>query len=64
MGLSLRRTTEICVKRGLMPNIEGAGAFVLRQSPAPGTKLSEHSQCTVWLTDIPPLPETEERTKE
>ena len=64
VGLSLRRTTEICVKRGLMPNIEGAGAFVLRQSPAPGTKLSEHSQCTVWLTDIPPLPETEERTKE
>ena len=64
VGLSLRRTTEICVKRGLMPNIEGTGAFVLRQSPAPGTKLSEHSQCTVWLTDTPPFPEYEERTKE
>ncbi len=64
VGLSLRRTTEICAERGLMPNIEGAGAFVFRQSPAPGTKLSEHSQCTVWLTDIPPLPETHVRSKE
>ncbi|MBR6624635.1 MAG: PASTA domain-containing protein [Mailhella sp.] len=64
VGMSLRRTTEVCAQRGLMPNIEGMGAFVLRQSPPPGTKLSEHSQCTVWLTDIPPLPETEERTKE
>ena len=64
VGLSLRRTTEICVKRGLMPNIEGTGAFVFRQSPAPGTKLSEHSQCTVWLSDIPPLPATEANAKE
>ncbi|MBQ4076225.1 MAG: transpeptidase family protein [Mailhella sp.] len=64
VGMSLRRTTEVCAKRGLMPNIEGAGAFVLRQSPPPGTKLSEHSQCTVWLTDIPPLPENSSGTKE
>jgi cell division protein FtsI (penicillin-binding protein 3) len=64
VGMSLRRTTEICAQRGLMPNIEGMGAFVLRQSPPPGTKLSEHSQCTVWLTDIPPLPQNESGTKE
>jgi len=64
VGMSLRRTTEVCAKRGLMPNIEGMGAFVLRQSPPPGTKLSEHSQCTVWLTDIPPLHDNEASSKE
>jgi len=54
-GLSLRRTIEICAQRGIIPSIQGSGAFVLRQSPEPGTKLSEHSRCTVWLTDTPPV---------
>ena len=53
-GLSLRRTIEICASRGIIPTIKGSGTFILRQSPAPGTKLSGESSCTVWLTDTPP----------
>lgn len=56
-GLSLRRTIEICATRGLIPAIKGSGTFVLRQKPAPGTKLSGESTCTVWLTDTLPEPE-------
>ena len=60
-GLSLRRTIEICAARGIIPTIKGSGTFVLRQSPAPGTKLSAESSCTVWLTDTPPEPATENK---
>ncbi|MBQ4615656.1 MAG: PASTA domain-containing protein [Mailhella sp.] len=63
VGLSLRRTIEICAQRGIIPSIQDAGAFVFKQSPAPGTKLSEHSRCTVWLTDIPPVDEAEDKTE-
>jgi len=58
-GLSLRRTMEICAQRGIIPTVQGHGAFVLKQSPAPGTKLTENSTCTVWLTDTLPAVETD-----
>lgn len=58
-GLSLRRTMEICAQRGIIPTVQGNGAFVLKQSPAPGTKLTENSTCTVWLVDSLPTVEDE-----
>ncbi len=58
-GLTLRRTIEICVARGIIPTMEGSGTFVLKQSPAPGTRLTDDSTCTVWLTDTPPSSQTQ-----
>ena len=57
-GLTLRKTIETCVARGIIPTMEGSGTFVLRQSPAPGSRINEDSTCTVWLTDTPPDSET------
>ncbi|HJD96274.1 penicillin-binding protein [Mailhella massiliensis] len=57
-GLTLRKTIETCVARGIIPTMEGSGTFVLRQSPAPGSRISEDSTCTVWLTDTLPHSET------
>ena len=56
-GLTLRKTIETCVARGIVPTMEGNGTFVLRQSPPPGTRIPDDSPCTVWLTDTPPLSE-------
>ncbi len=56
-GLTLCKTIEICVARGIVPTMEGNGTFVLRQSPAPGTSITDDSTCTVWLTDTPPSAE-------
>ena len=61
-GLSLRRTIEVCAAKGLIPAIEGSGAFVLKQSPPAGSPLDEESTCTVWLTDTPPPSESESTT--
>lgn len=58
-GLTLRKTIETCVARGIIPTMEGSGTFVLRQSPPPGTRLTDDSTCTVWLTDTPPFSEAE-----
>ena len=52
-GLTLRKTIETCVARGIVPTMEGSGTFVLRQSPPPGTPVTDDSTCTVWLTDTP-----------
>ena len=63
-GLTLRKTIETCVARGIIPTMEGSGTFVLRQSPAPGSRISEDSTCTVWLTDTPPDSENTSAAKE
>ncbi|MBP3731078.1 MAG: PASTA domain-containing protein [Mailhella sp.] len=56
-GLSLRRSMEACAQRGLIPQVKGSGTFVVRQSPAPGSKLQKSSTCTVWLSDKAPVKE-------
>ena len=63
-GLTLRKTIETCVARGIIPTMEGSGTFVLRQSPAPGSRINEDSTCTVWLTDTPPDSENTSAAKE
>lgn len=63
-GFSLRRTIEVCAARGIIPSIEGNGTFVLKQSPAPGSRLNNDSTCTVWLTDNPLSSEAETYSKE
>ncbi len=58
-GLTLRKTIETCVARGIVPTMQGSGTFVLRQSPPPGSRITDDSTCTVWLTDTPPFSEAE-----
>ena len=58
-GLTLRKTIETCVARGIIPTMQGNGTFVLKQSPPPGSRLTEDSTCTVWLTDTPPFSKAE-----
>ncbi|WP_294446339.1 PASTA domain-containing protein, partial [uncultured Mailhella sp.] len=58
-GLTLRKTIETCVARGIIPTMQGSGTFVLRQSPPPGSRITDDSTCTVWLTDTPPFSEAE-----
>ena len=58
-GLTLRKTIETCVARGIIPTMQGSGTFVIRQSPPPGSRITDDSTCTVWLTDTPPFSEAE-----
>jgi len=49
MGLSLRRTLEICVQRGIIPTVLGSGPVIVKQTPSPGEPVTKGGTCSLWL---------------
>ncbi len=50
-GMSVRAAFEVMAGQGVVPVVQGQGAMVVRQEPAPGSNWPEDArgQCVLWL---------------
>ena len=52
VGLGVTKAAEVFSAQGVVPEFQGKGGFVVRQTPAPGSPWPENKQgCVLWLED-------------